>query len=100
MDSNPHRHLQIWTSKGHSGAGNQSTGAPQPAVQTAGPDTSDSEAEVHLRHVISCAGLGDTVVTGVLDQRPLAEPAAHEDLPVTQHTAVLHNGGIQAVAIF
>lgn len=67
---------------------------------TSGTDTSNSEVEVQLRHVISCAGLSDTVVTGIFDQWPLPEPAAHQYLSLTQGLAVLHYGGVQAVPIY
>ncbi|KAF3701960.1 hypothetical protein EXN66_Car017648 [Channa argus] len=68
--------------------------------QTPGPDTSNSKAKVHLRHVISCAGLSDTVVLGVSDQRPLSEPAAHQYFSLAQGLAMLHYRGVQAVPIY
>lgn len=64
------------------------------------PDTSNSEVNVHLRHVISRAGLGDAVVTGVFDQRSLSEPAADQHLCLTQGLPMLHYGGVQAVPVY
>lgn len=65
-----------------------------------GPDTSYTEVDVQLRHVISCAGLSDAAVTGILKQRPLSEPAAHEEPPRTQRLAVLHYGPVKNVPIY
>lgn len=65
-----------------------------------GPDTSNTEVDVQIRHVISCAGLSKAAVTGVLEQRPLFEPAAHKDPPLTQRLAVLHYGPVENVPIY
>lgn len=62
-------------------------------------DTSNWESEVDFRHVISCAGLSNTVVTGVLDKWPLSEPAAHKYLLLTHGSAVLPYMGVQTVSI-
>lgn len=64
------------------------------------PDTSNTEVDVQLRHVISCAGLSDAAVTGVLEQRPLSEPAAHKEAPLTQGLAVLHYGAVENVPVY
>lgn len=65
-----------------------------------GPDTSDTEVDVQLRHVISCAGLSKAAVTGILEQRPLSEPAAHKEPLLTQRLAVLHYGPVENVPIY
>lgn len=65
-----------------------------------GPDTSDTEVDVQLRHVISRAGLSKAAVTGVLEQRPVSEPAAHKEPPLTQWLAVLHYGPVENVPIY
>lgn len=65
-----------------------------------GPDTSDTEVDVQLRHVISCAGLSKAAVPGILEQRPLSEPAAHKEPRLAQRLAVLHYGPVENVPVY
>lgn len=65
-----------------------------------GPGTSNTEVDVQLRHVISCAGLSKAAVTGILEQRPFSEPAAHKEAPLTHRLAVLHYGPVENVPIY
>lgn len=100
MDGNHYKRLYLWTNEMSVALVRTNPRRSTASHITPGPGTSNSEAKVHLRRVISRAGLGDTVVTGILDQRPLSEPAAHEDLSLTHRPAVLHYGGVQTVPIY